>query len=177
MSTQGGTLPRMNDDGPARVLVVDDEAGVRNAVARVLRKAGMLPSVAEGGTAALVLLERERFDVVLLDVRMPGMTGWQLLSRIKAERHPVEVIMMTALADLDAMMSAAEHGAYAVVTKPFATIESLVEIVSAAACKDPLEQWDTHVRRKAESGRAHTEESATRDLTAASDRPPRSTSR
>jgi two-component system response regulator AtoC len=121
---------------PVRVLVVDDEPGVRNAIARVLRNASMVPFVAEGGAAALELLDREAIDVVLVDVRMPSMTGPQLLTRIKLARYPVEVIMMTAFADIATTVSAVKEGAYGFLTKPFVANESIViEVLNAAGHK------------------------------------------
>ena len=119
-----------------RVLVVDDESGVRNAISRILRNAGMLPTLAENGTAALELLDKESFDVAMLDVRMPGMTGTQLLSRMKTARYPAEVIMMTAFADIATTVTAVKEGAYAFLTKPFLANESVViEVLNASAHK------------------------------------------
>ncbi|MDF2692076.1 MAG: Response regulator of zinc sigma-54-dependent two-component system, partial [Labilithrix sp.] len=127
---------RPERDAPVRVLVVDDESGVRNAIARVLRNAGMLPSTADGGASALALLEREPFDVALVDVRMPGMTGPQLLAHMKAHRHPAEVIMMTAFADVATTVSVLKEGAYGFLTKPFSANESIViEVLNAAGHK------------------------------------------
>jgi DNA-binding NtrC family response regulator len=138
-------------DAPIRVLVVDDEAGVRNAIARVLRNAGMVPSTADGGASALDLLEREAFDVALLDVRMPGMTGLQLLTRMKASRHPAEVIMMTAFADIPTTVSAVKEGAYGFLTKPFPANESIViEVLNAASHKSLRERAECLQRELAE---------------------------
>ena len=123
-------------EAPFRVLVVDDESGVRNAISRILRNAGMLPTLAENGSAALELLDKESFDVAMLDVRMPGMTGTQLLSRMKVERYPTEVIMMTAFADIATTVTAVKEGAYGFLTKPFLANESVViEVLNAAAHK------------------------------------------
>ena len=130
-----GSLRPMGE-APVRVLVVDDEAGVRNAISRILRNAGMLPTLAENGAAALELLDRETFDVAMLDVRMPGMTGTQLLSRMKSARHAAEVIMMTAFADIATTVSAVKEGAYGFLTKPFLANESVViEVLNASAHK------------------------------------------
>ncbi len=119
-----------------RVLVVDDESGVRNAIARILRNAGMLPTLAENGSAALELLDRESFDVAMLDVRMPGMTGTQLLSKMKSARYATEVIMMTAFADIATTVTAVKEGAHGFLTKPFVANESVViEVLNASAHK------------------------------------------
>ena len=138
-------------DTPIRVLIVDDEGGVRNAISRVLRNAGMVPFTAESGPAALELLDRESIDVALLDVRMPAMTGPQLLSRMKAGRHPAEVIMMTAFADIATTVSAVKEGAYAFLTKPFVANESVViEVLNAAGHKRLRERSERLQRELAE---------------------------
>jgi DNA-binding NtrC family response regulator len=118
------------------VLVVDDESGVRNTLARILGNAGMVPSTAESGAEALKLLNREPFDVALVDVRMPGMTGPKLLARMKADRYPTEVVLMTAFADIATTVSAVKAGAYGFLTKPFVANESVViEVLNAAGHK------------------------------------------
>jgi DNA-binding NtrC family response regulator len=136
-----------------RVLVVDDDSGVRNAVSRVLRGAGMLATTAESGDCALELLVNEAFDVALIDVRMPGMTGPQLLSHMKATHHPAVVIMMTAFADIATTVNVMKAGAYAFLTKPFVTNESIViEVLNAAGHKrlhertERLQQELVHLR-------------------------------
>lgn len=128
-------------DCPVRVLVVDDEVGVLNAIARILRKAELIPHIVEDGPQALALLEREPIDVALIDVRMPGMTGPQLLAHMRAAGYPVEVIMMTAFADVQTTVSAVRQGAYGFITKPFSTNESvLIEVLNAASHKSLRER-------------------------------------
>ena len=135
-------------ESSVRVLIVDDEGGVRNAISRVLRNAGMLPSTAESGASALELLGREPFDVALLDVRMPGMTGPQVLARMKEANHPAEVIMMTAFADIATTVSAVKAGAYGFLTKPFVTNESIVIEVQNAAGHKRLREHTERLQRE-----------------------------
>jgi len=118
-----------------RVLVVDDEDLLRTTLARVLRQRGMLVDTAENGFVALDLLAREGapFDVVLVDVRMPGMTGTQFLERVKAAGYGVEVLLMTAFAEISTAVAAVKAGAYGFLTKPFVSNESVViEVLNAA---------------------------------------------
>jgi len=111
----------------------------------------MVPSTAESGAGALELLDREPFDVALLDVRMPGMTGPQLLSKMKAARYPAEVIMMTAFADIATTVSAVKDGAYGFLTKPFVANESVViEVLNAAGHKRLREKSEQLQRELAE---------------------------
>ncbi|AKV00981.1 Response regulator of zinc sigma-54-dependent two-component system [Labilithrix luteola] len=124
---------RPDGEAPVRVLVVDDEDALRSTLARVLRQRGMETATAENGYVALDLLDKENFDVVLVDVRMPGITGPQVLQRIKAAAYPVEVVMMTAFADIATTVSAVKAGAYGFLTKPFVSNESVViEVLNAA---------------------------------------------
>ena len=124
---------RHDGDKPMRVLVVDDEDALRSTLARVLKQRGMEAKTAENAFVALDLLEKERFDVVLVDVRMPGMTGPQFLERVKAAGYPVEVVMMTAFADIATTVASVKAGAYGFLTKPFVSNDAVIlEIINAA---------------------------------------------
>ncbi len=124
---------RHNGEEAVRALIVDDEDALRSTLARVLRQRGIIAETAENGFAALDMLERSSFDVVLVDVRMPGMTGPQFLQRVKAAGYPVEVLMMTAFADIATTVSAVKAGAHGFLTKPFVSNESVViEVLNAA---------------------------------------------
>ena len=131
-TSSGGTLRHDGDDA-VRALIVDDEDVLRSTLARVLRQRGIVVETAENGFAALDMLEKASFDVVLVDVRMPGMTGPQFLQRVKAANYPIEVLMMTAFADIATTVSAVKAGAHGFLTKPFVSNESVVlEVLNAA---------------------------------------------
>lgn len=127
----------MTGEAAFRALVVDDESGIRQAISRVLRHAGLDPVTADSGEAALEILSADpAFDVIVLDIRMPGLTGIDVLARIKEMGHAAEVVMMTAMADASLHVSLAKQGAYALVTKPFLANEAIViEVVNAATHK------------------------------------------
>jgi CheY-like chemotaxis protein len=110
------------------VLVVDDEAGMRETLTDILEDAGYLVSVAADGDSALARVRAEDFDLVLMDIRMPGRDGVSVLQEIG--RPPPQVIMMTAYALEDQLRLAAED-AFAVVHKPF-QISHLLDLVGAA---------------------------------------------
>ena len=82
--------------GKARVLVVDDEVNLLKTLSDVLNRNGYEVAVAKDGPSALGLIEKNGFDIALLDIRMPHMNGVELLERIKARNPDVEVIIMTA---------------------------------------------------------------------------------
>jgi DNA-binding NtrC family response regulator len=131
-----------------RALIVDDEDALRSTLARVLRQRGIVVETAENGFTALDMLERSSFDVVLVDVRMPGMTGPQFLQRVKAAAYPVEVLMMTAFADIATTVSAVKAGAHGFLTKPFVSNESVVIEVLNAAQFRRLRERTEHLQRE-----------------------------
>jgi DNA-binding NtrC family response regulator len=127
---------RQTGDEDVRVLVVDDEDSLRNVLARVLRQRGMIAHGVSSGALALEALQQGEFDVILCDVRMPEMSGPQLLAQVKAAGYSAEMIMMTAFADIMTTVSAVKAGAYGFLTKPFASNEAVVlEVLNAAQYK------------------------------------------
>jgi two-component system cell cycle response regulator len=106
---------------PARILVVDDGAINRMLLARTLGDQGHLVTTADDGREALELLDRDVFDVVLLDIVMPELDGYTVLGQIKSDealRH-IPVIMITSVAELDSVVRCIEAGATDYLTKPF----------------------------------------------------------
>lgn len=101
-----------------KVLVVDDERGVRESI-RMLFKTSYEVSLACNGTEALAKLAEVQPDVVLLDLRMPDMSGIEVLQNIKAKDPHVEVILVTAYATVDTARKALRLGAFDYITKPF----------------------------------------------------------
>jgi class 3 adenylate cyclase len=108
-------------DSRASVLVVDDDAINRMMLRRSLEQEGHAVSVAEDGRAALDLLRRERFDIVLLDVLMPEMDGFELLELLQGDERlrQVLVIMISALEDMGSVVRSLEMGAEDYLPKPF----------------------------------------------------------
>jgi len=109
----------------ASVLVVDDEPGMRHFLVKTLTpRAGQ---VLEAGSAeeAEALLARHRFDLLILDITLPGKSGIQLLKQLRAEGHPGEVILITAFADLDTAIEALRAGAGDFLLKPFRVTQVL----------------------------------------------------
>jgi DNA-binding NtrC family response regulator len=121
------------DTGALHVLVVDDEPALRRSLARVLETRGMKVGMAEDGATALAYIELTPPDVALVDMMMPGVGGLELLARIKASGVAVEVILMTAFADVDAAVAAMKAGAYHFLTKPFDSNDVVAHAVLRAA--------------------------------------------
>jgi two-component system, NtrC family, response regulator AtoC len=116
----------------ARILVVDDEDGVREFVAETLERSGHDVTAAADGDAAARLLDREGFDLVITDLRMPGRDGMAVLRKIRDEQPDVEVIVMTAHGSVDTAVAAMKAGAFEYVQKPLASPAEL-RLVAARA--------------------------------------------
>ena len=115
-----------------RVLVVDDERTMQRALSTILKKQGFTVHTASNAAEALVVLEEADIDVVLSDIQMPGLTGLELLDRIKATRPEIEVVMMTAYGTVDRAVHAVRNGAYHFLTKPFENIDQVALVVGNA---------------------------------------------
>ncbi len=101
------------------ILVVDDERSVRDSLYNWFIEDGYHVDCAEDAKKALSILEAESFDIVLADIKMPGMDGLEMLKRIKTIRNDAIVIMMTAFATVETAVQALKDGAFDYVTKPF----------------------------------------------------------
>ncbi|MUM77980.1 response regulator [Pseudodesulfovibrio sp. F-1] len=101
-----------------RVLLVDDEGGFISALSKRLGRRGMSATAVSDGEEALAALDREPVDVMVLDVKMPGMSGMQVLNLVKARHPEVEVILLTGYADMDCALQAMSAGAFDFLVKP-----------------------------------------------------------
>ncbi len=119
-------------NSPLRVWLVDDDASIRWVLERALKSGGMTPRVFEAAEPALEALRGDAPDVLLTDIRMPGLSGLDLVRRLHETRPQLPIIVMTAHADLDNAVSAYESGAFEYLPKPF-DIDQVVELVRRAA--------------------------------------------
>jgi putative two-component system response regulator len=102
-----------------RILLVDDENGIRQSLSTYLEIHGFDVETAEDAATALDLFQKQRPDMVLTDISMPGMSGLDLLQQVKEKDQTVEVIMITAYLDISFAIQAMRRGAYDFFTKPF----------------------------------------------------------
>ncbi len=116
---------------PFTVLIVDDEADFLNILVKRLTKRGITVFRAENGMDALELLEKEAIDVVVLDVRMPGMDGIQTLGAIKEKDAGIEVIMLTGHANIEVAVRGMELGAFDYLMKPMNMDELVFKLQDA----------------------------------------------
>ncbi|MCC3378037.1 response regulator [Paenibacillus farraposensis] len=102
-----------------KVLIVDDQNGIRILLMEVFGSEGYETFQAANGKIALEIVEKEPPDLVLLDMKIPGMDGLEILKHLKAMHPDIKVIMMTAYGELDMIKEATELGALMHFTKPF----------------------------------------------------------
>jgi DNA-binding NtrC family response regulator len=101
------------------ILVVDDEESVRDSLYNWFKEDGYRVDCAENAKVALSILESESYDIILADIKMPGMDGLEMLRRIKSLKKDSIIIVMTAFATVDTAVQALKDGAFDYVTKPF----------------------------------------------------------
>ncbi len=117
---------------PIRVLLVDDEAEFTEGLTKVLRRRGMEVRAVSNAAQALSLVSRETFDLVILDVKMPGMGGLEALSEIKRTSPGTKVILMTGHLSPSEEEEGIRGGALAYLIKPY-PIPDLVTLIQEAA--------------------------------------------
>jgi signal transduction histidine kinase len=110
-----------NTTSPSHILLVDDSAPNRDLLAKRLSRQGHQTSMAENGIIALKMLQDSAFDLVLLDIMMPEMDGYEVLQRMKADvkLRNIPVIMISALTEMDSVVKCIELGAEDYLSKPF----------------------------------------------------------
>jgi two-component system response regulator HydG len=119
------------------ILVVDDEEGARGFYANALRELGFEAETAASGNQALEMLESGQFDVVLADVRMPGMSGLELLKAIRETYPDIDVVMMTGYGTIPSAVQAMKLGAYDYLAKPL-KVDDLTHLLQRLVEKQEL---------------------------------------
>jgi len=115
----------------ARILVVDDEAAIRDSLKMTLEYEGYEFLGAATGQEALALIEREGPDLVLLDVKMPGMDGLEVLDRVRAMNDALPVVVVSGHGTISTAVEATKKGAFDFIEKPFASDRVLVSLRNA----------------------------------------------
>jgi two-component system nitrogen regulation response regulator NtrX len=115
----------------ASILVVDDEAGVRASLSGVLRDEGYTVEAVESGEAALARVAGRQYDVILLDIWLPGMDGLATLEQLRDRRVPAEVIMISGHASVESAVRATKLGAFDFIEKPLALEKTVLAVRNA----------------------------------------------
>jgi len=119
------------------ILVIDDELSMREFLKILLEKDGHTVEVASNGSSALQLAAESDFDLVISDIRMPGMSGLDLLAEVKKINSDLPVIMITAFASPDDAVIAMKNGAYDYITKPF-KVEEIKKVIRSATTRKSI---------------------------------------
>jgi len=117
------------------ILIVDDEAGIRDSLAGILADEGYSASSVESGEACLDLLAKNAFDVVLLDIWLPGADGLDTLAKIRQLENPPEVIMISGHGTIETAVRATKLGAYDFLEKPLRMEKTLILVKNAIDAK------------------------------------------
>lgn len=126
----------------AKILVVDDEEGVRNLLQRILEGAGYEVVSTGDGEEALYLVSQGDISVALLDIKMPTISGIELLNKITADYPDVCVIMVTAVIDIQTAIDSLKLGALDYITKPFKKDEMLQKV------REAISRWEGRLKEK-----------------------------
>ncbi|MEI8114852.1 MAG: sigma-54 dependent transcriptional regulator, partial [Bacteroidia bacterium] len=129
------------------ILIVDDEDSVRDSLYNWFIEDGFRVECAENAKKALTILESGEFDIILADIKMPGMDGLEMLRRIKSLKKDSIVIVMTAFATVDTAVKALKDGAYDYVTKPFDP-DDLTHLIRNATKQISLSDENENLKKK-----------------------------
>ena len=101
-----------------KILIVDDERAIRNSLGEILTDEGYEVDTAEDGPSALAKVDKERFDVIFCDIKMPGMDGTEVLEKLVADGIDSAIVMISGHGDIDTAVECIKKGAFDFIQKP-----------------------------------------------------------
>jgi DNA-binding NtrC family response regulator len=131
---------------PIRLLIVDDEARFLAAIAQRLIMRGFDVQTASDGQSAIDIARREKFDLALLDLKMPGMNGRQVLEILKHEHKHIEVVILTGHGSLDSAVECTKLGAFGYLPKPY-ELDNLIETLKDAFAERMRKKFESDQTR------------------------------
>jgi Response regulator containing CheY-like receiver, AAA-type ATPase, and DNA-binding domains len=129
-----------------RALIIDDEEEIRESIELLLNSEGISTVTAKNGEEGLIKLEEDLFDLVLLDLMLPGKSGMDVQKDIKRMDPSLPVVIITAMAGIESAVAAIKEGCFDYVTKPWDN-EKLIVIVNNAVKQRQLMSENSHLRR------------------------------
>jgi len=138
---------------PATLLIADDDPGLRESLERTLTREGYRVVLASDGRAALERVQAGGVDLIVTDLKMPGLTGLELLRAAKAILPDVDVILLTAFGTVEEAVKAMKDGAYDFLTKPFRR-EQLIKLIDKALERRDLIEQNRALKKQLEDLRA-----------------------
>ncbi len=130
-----------------KILVIDDESGIRTSLKGILEDEGFEVKTCESGEECLSLLKAENFDLILLDIWLPNMSGIEVLKKIKTMEENPQVVMITGHGSIETAVKATKLGAYDFLEKPL-SLEKVVLTVKNALKQKRLEEENIQLREK-----------------------------
>jgi DNA-binding response OmpR family regulator len=124
----------------SRILIVDDEESIRHSLGEILRLEGYEVVPAESGETAVEILKDDAFDIILLDLKMPGMDGLDVLRVINKSELDLKVILLTAHGSLESAIEALREGAHDYILKPANSLNILKSIEKALAERSEMQR-------------------------------------
>lgn len=121
------------------VLIVDDETEILRTLKGFLGMSGYRVLTAETGEGALAHIRTTKVHIVLSDIKMPGMSGVELLKKVREIDFSIQVIMMTGYSTFDLTLQALEHGAADYILKPFENLQDILDLIAISG--DRLIRW------------------------------------
>jgi two-component system nitrogen regulation response regulator GlnG len=140
-----------------RILVADDEESIRWVLAKALKKQGFIVDLAEDGSQARTLARQNHYDLAVLDIKMPGIHGLELLKQFRSDYPDTLVIIMTAEATMEHAVTAMKNGAYDYLTKPFdltALDAIILKAEKAAELTGKIDQLKEELQEQCSVGRS-----------------------
>jgi len=131
----------------AKILVIDDEASIRETLKEILEYEGHKVQVAEEGETALMMFQKVQYDAVLCDIKMPNMDGLEVLAKLQEHRHETPVIMISGHGNIDTAVESIKKGAYDFIEKPL-DLNRLLVTVKNALDKTELVSETKKLKRK-----------------------------
>lgn len=130
-----------------KILIIDDEAGIRSTLKGILEDEGFPVTTLETGEQGLNLLRKESFDLVLLDIWLPGISGLEVLEKIREIEETIQIIMITGHGSVESAVKATKLGAYDFLEKPL-SLEKIILTVNNALRQKKLEEENIQLREK-----------------------------
>ncbi|REJ71458.1 MAG: sigma-54-dependent Fis family transcriptional regulator [Planctomycetota bacterium] len=153
---QGETTLSSQPHGKLRVLFVDDEAPIRQVMQKELARMGHDALICEDGQVAVKALEEQTFDAAIIDLKMPGLTGWDVIDHLQEAAPETEIIISTGHGSLDDAIQALRRGAYDFLTKPTKLVE-VQNVLQQIAEKKTLKNKTIALEHQLEAVRGKSE--------------------
>ncbi len=134
-----------------KILVVDDEKSIRNSLREILSDEGYEVDVAEDGPIALKMTEDEKYDIIFCDIKMPGMDGTEVLSKLEGSGYDAAIVMISGHGDIETAVDCIKKGAYDFIQKPLDLNRILITIKNATD-KTKLVQETKTLKKKVYGG-------------------------